>query len=65
VRDVLKAWKKAHREFEKARLTLNEAIERHAHGETGEKDVEAALVAVMEAGERMERARQRLRTSTG
>ena len=65
VRDALKAWKKAHLEFEKARLTLDEAIDRHVHGDAGEKDVEAALVAIMEAGERMERARQQLRTSTG
>ena len=59
MRDALKAWQKARREFEKAHLTLNEAINGHARGEVGEKDVEAALIAVIEAGDRMERARQR------
>jgi hypothetical protein len=60
VRDALKAWQKARREFEKAYLILNEAIGGHARGEVGEKDVEAALIAVIEAGDRMERARQRI-----
>jgi hypothetical protein len=54
-----KALRKAPREFEKARHILEDVLDRATLGEAGEKEVLAALLAVIEAGDRMERARQR------
>ena len=59
LRKALKARQKARREFEKASRILQDVLNREMRGEAGEKDVEAALLAVIEAGNRMERARQR------
>ena len=59
LRKALKARQKARREFEKASRILQDVLNREMRGEAVEKEVEAALLAVIEAGNRMERARQR------
>ena len=50
---------KARREFEDARRIFENVLNRGTPGEAGQREVETALLAVIEAGDRMERARQR------
>ena len=57
--EALKALQKARREFEKARRIFENILNRGTPGEAGQREVENALLAVIEAGDRMERARQR------
>ena len=57
--EALNALEKARREFEKARRTLEDVSNRETPGKAGQKEVDAALLALMDAGDRMERARQR------
>ncbi len=57
--EALKALQKARREFEKARHIFEDISNRGTPGEAGQREVEVALLAVIEAGDRMERARQR------
>ena len=55
----LKARQKARREFENAARIFNDVLDRETRGEAGVQDVETALIMLIDAGDRMERARQR------
>jgi len=57
--EARKDLQKARREFEDARRIFEDVLNRGTPGEAGQREVEAALLAVIEAGDRMERARQR------